>query len=207
VSDKTDAKKVRCDSGSTHNAQGEQGDIMTAIQMLSTQMTQQFTSLSQRIDELEQTLERKLLAKIDSAVDEKIQEAKTELSKEVSEVKSDVQKLKISYANVVKNGDKPDISLNIVVRNLPESENENVEMKVNDIIRDGLKLSGIQVSNVVRKRAFRESDNGVVVATCADNDQKRTIMVAKTGLQQSKKYEQVFIEHDKSREERVNSAC
>jgi hypothetical protein len=127
-----------------------------------------------------------------------------ELNKNISEVKSDVQKLERDYASVVKKGENADISLNIVVRNLPESSNENIESKLNTLIKEGLKLTDIQVTHVIRKRAFRDTDNGVVVATCKDNEQKRKIMLAKASLQRSKKYERVFIEHDKSREERVN---
>lgn len=118
-------------------------------------------------------------------------------------MRADIDKLGASYAEIVKSDSTTDISKNIVIRNLPESQNENVMAKVNVLFRDGLKLQNVQVSKVERKKAFRDNDHGIVVATCASSEQKKQIMSAKSVLQKSRRFEKVFIEHDRSKEERL----
>ena len=93
-----------------------------------------------------------------------------------------------------------------MLRNLPESTGEDVVSKVNSVISEGLKLNGIQVRKAVRKKAFRETDFGVVIATCQTKEEKSEIMSTKATLQKSKRYAKVFIEHDRSKEERLNIA-
>ena len=60
----------------------------------------------------------------------------------MSTLQSNVVTLQKSYADAAKQtpGSAADISLNVIVRNLPESPNENVASKVNALIRDGLKI-------------------------------------------------------------------
>ena len=43
---------------------------------------------------------------------------------------------------------------------MPESENENVNNKLNAVIKEGIKLQGIQVAHAVRKRGFNGRSGG-----------------------------------------------
>ena len=56
--------------------------------------------------------------------------------------------------------------LNIVTRNLPESQHENVNTKLNCLLKDGLKLREITVLNVIRKPARKHYQSGLIIATC-----------------------------------------
>lgn len=87
---------------------------------------------------------------------------------------------------------------NIVIRNLPETENKNTLNKVNALIKDGLSLRDATCTRAVRKQSRRDSQFGVVIATCPDNETKTDIMKAKSNLKRHRTYDKVFIEHDRS---------
>ena len=127
---------------------------------------------------------------------------------ETKSVKSSVQKLEKSYAEIVKNngngngGENVDRAKNIENRYLPVSENERVVNKVNDMLRDGLKIRDVTVATAVRKGSGRENRPGVVIATCKSVDDKKKIMSNKRALKDSRHYEKVYLDHDLSKEDR-----
>ena len=88
-----------------------------------------------------------------------------------------------------------------MIRNLPESQSENVTEKVNSFVRDGLKLH-TSVATTERKKARNPDENGVVVAKCKNSEDKSKIMKEKSSLKDSRRYNNVFIEHDKSNRDR-----
>ena len=191
------------------NEQIERLNIVKAISILSEQMLKQFEGLSQRINDLETSLENRLLTKFNDIVEDKVAQAKQEFEQEVHGAKDSVKTMESSYAEVLKCAGKEDISLNIVIRNLPETTNENNEellQKVNRLIKEGLKLQSTEIGTADRKRAAREGNYGVVIASCVNKEQKDKIMSAKSALQKFKRYERVYIEHDRSIEERLNIA-
>lgn len=73
-------------------------------------------------------------------------------------------------------------------------------------MRDGLRLSDVKIKSAVRKKTKSSSETGLVVAKCKSHDDKREIMLSKNKLKDSRNYKDVFISHDQSREERLNSA-
>ena len=95
----------------------------------------------------------------------------------------------------------PDISLNIVIRNLSETKEENITEKVNGLIKEGIKVKNIKVASAIRKRSLRDNTPGVVLASLNNKEDKDEIMRAKSCLKRSRLYKKVFVDHDKCREQ------
>ena len=95
-----------------------------------------------------------------------------------------------------------DITLNIAIRNLADSDSENTLNKVNALIKDCLRLRNSSCHKAVRKPARGDNQNGVVIATCGCPDDKREIMQNKSKPKDKRQYERVYIEHDRSPAER-----
>ena len=83
--------------------------------------------------------------------------------------------------------------LNIGIRNLPESQNENVNTKVNGLLKDGLKLREITVLNGIRKPVRKHYQSGLIIATCKTREDNEHIMTAKNMLKESRVFKDVFI--------------
>ena len=92
---------------------------------------------------------------------EEISEVKTNVSKAVNDCKNELERMKKSYAEVVRTAseshqvvrDKKDISLNIVICNLPETANEQIASKFNKLFADGLQVRDVQVQSAERKQS------------------------------------------------------
>ncbi len=80
-------------------------------------------------------------------------------------------------------------SLLLVIKNLPEREGEDALGLVNSVIKDDIKLPDVSVTEVERKKSYREGYPGVVIATCASRDDKRQIMSNKSSLKDSTHYQ------------------
>ena len=101
---------------------------------------------------------------------------------------------------------KNHIKHNIVLRGLPETSGENVSCEVNSLFKDGLKLKDIEVHLGERKCSFNESRPGVVIAKMKSMDDKKKVMTKKATLKDNRRYQNVYIYSDQTREERLMSA-
>ncbi|KAH3858619.1 hypothetical protein DPMN_101247 [Dreissena polymorpha] len=121
-----------------------------------------------------------------------------------AEVRADVDVLNDRINEVVnaqslpRNNSDHDISLNVFIRELPESASENIMNKVND----GLKVSGVECARAERKESRDSGKPGLVVVGFRSHNDKRKVMEKKSDLRDSQQYEGVFINHDKSLQER-----
>jgi hypothetical protein len=183
----------------------ESGDILAAIRILSSDFKLAVATLSERINTLEEMFEQKILLKVNEVVSEKVMQVKKDLTTELNSVRSEVKEVQKAYAEVVKGGTSksPDISLNFVIKNLPESKNENIVSKVNDLVKDGCLVRDVKILRAERKQTGRDSDAGLVIATCQCKEDKQAIMKQKMKLKSSRNYHNIYIEHDRTREERV----
>ena len=64
-----------------------------------------------------------------------------------------------------------------------------------------MKIHNILVTNAVRKES-KSVKNGLIVASCKDREDIEAVMKAKAGLKDHRRYNKVFIKHDKSVGER-----
>ena len=119
-------------------------------------------------------------------------------------VNADIDKLntRLDTLSVPKSDE---LRLNIVVRNVPESENKNVNNKLNAVTKEGIILQGIQVAHAVRKRGFN-GRSGVIIAKCKSSEDKKAIMKNKKVLKDSRNFKDRSIYHDKPRVERQYEA-
>ena len=173
----------------------ENEDIMAAIH----EMEKNF------LEKLEH-LEEKVLGDFKKTVAEEISKVKNEFSQSLKALENRLTAIE-SKVNDVTNldvGQTDDLSLNIVIRNFEQNEDENVLEKVNGFFKDKLKLKKVKVNNAVRKKTFRQNMPGVIVAKCATKEDKESIMKAKSILNRSSDtaVKKIFIDHDKSRVQR-----
>ncbi len=219
--------KVSCVSGVNNNS--DTCVILKAIQQMELSFNQKLLDIESRItdkilgkvnNELQQ-MKRKMqidVSEIDVRVDTAEKKAKFAVER-VESVKSEVNEKVDSHLQLLKSEmsqlkkDQEAIrpkhvsrELNIVIRNLPEGQAENIVNKANALLKDGLKLKDIAVSSAVRKESFNRRYPGVVIATCRSADDKKEIMSAKKILKDSRSFRDVYIMQDLSPEQRSQTA-
>ena len=120
---------------------------MDAISKLSSDIRELFSTLALHIEKLEQIVEQNILKHLDKAITDRVEasvnKVKKDLSKDLNNglanLKDEIKTRKRQFNDVVKSGEnKGDQKreLNIVITNLPESQNENVNTKVNGLLRE-----------------------------------------------------------------------
>ncbi|KAH3877350.1 hypothetical protein DPMN_001213 [Dreissena polymorpha] len=126
---------------------------------LSSDMHLLYSNLSERMDKMESNLEQKITTKISQLLDKRIGSELIEIRSEIkADLKSDLDEMSVrmdSPAEACKT--EENIDLNVVIRNLPESQGENIENKVSALFLKGLKLPNVHFSSVTRKQS---ADNG-----------------------------------------------
>ena len=130
------------------------------------------------------------------------------ISKDLNSISQKVEKMEKTYAEVTKSNKdgqtkQTNNDVNVVIRNLPESENELIENKVNSVLKDGLRLREVLVESAERKKSFRQDKPGVVIAKLRSIEDKRKVMEKKRELKQSRNYKDIFIENDIPKAQRL----
>ena len=85
---------------------------------------------------------------------------------------------------------------NIIIRNFPERENEDVKHRVKNMIRDCLKQKNITVMSAERLVSRNSSAPSIVKVTLDSKESKQSVMKNKHRLKDSSRYRHAFIEHD-----------
>ena len=195
--------------------------IKQLIAKLSSDMHMLYSALSERMDKLESSLEQKLSTKVAQLLDKRVntelgrikkevdanlvsfkETLRDEIDEELGEINNKLHDLSNRPMSSVR-FDQNDRSLNVAIRDLPESANENLNSKVNALIKNGLNIRDVSVSNTERKESRVQSRPGVVIATFKSADDKRKVMSEKSKLKNSRHYDKVFIQHDQTREQRL----
>lgn len=193
--------------------------IEQMLSKLSADMHMLFSSLSERVNDLEKGLEQKIANKVAQVLDKRVTTEMNRIRKDVDERMSDIKESicdefkaeivlvntkieSLSNSATVNNSDN-DITLNIVIRDLPETENENTAIKVNKLIKDGLKVHGVTCKSADRKNSRSSSKPGLVIAKMRSHEDKRKVMSNKSKLLDHQQYSGVFVQHDQSQADRV----
>ena len=180
---------------------------------MSSDINMMFMSVNERLDKLDSGLEQRIANKVAQLLDKRVNTELNRVRKDIdsrlddfkSSIKADLadlddirDEISTRVSTTPNIPQQKDLSLNIVIRNLPESHNENAKSKVNAIFRDGLKLSDISVEDAERKQSHSESKPGVIVArmnsTCKQDKQR--VMKEKSRLKDSRQFSTVYINHD-----------
>ncbi|CAC5386767.1 unnamed protein product [Mytilus coruscus] len=113
--------------------------------------------LTKRMGDIETNIPKQVANMIDQKVSEEMNKVRKEFKTELKTVSEKVNSLEQSYSDVVKQNKMQtqvisEDNLSLVIKNLPETENENISCKVEDLIKDGLHVNSIQVVDVERKK-------------------------------------------------------
>jgi hypothetical protein len=127
-------------------------------------------------------------------------------------LKTKVDKLETHCQQIIDKGDIQDNRVcNFVVKSLPEDSRESVENskvlinQLEGLIKDGLKLNKVNITKAIRKKSDGKRP-GVIIVFVGGVDKKKEVMKAKRQLKNNRKYSYVFIENDKSYEQRLYEA-
>ena len=98
------------------------------------------------------------------------------------------------------------IEKNIVLRNVPQEDGEDVMEKVQSVLKDGCQVENVNIEAVSRKKNRNKDKPGVIVATLENKEQQQLVMANKSKLnQQDNAHHNVFIHEDVSYEKRITS--
>lgn len=93
---------------------------------------------------------------------------------------------------------------NFIIRNLNERDREDITSEVNRLLKDGLKLRDIEIESAERKvNRANNGKAGIVLVKCKSREDKQIIMRSKSKLKDNRRYENVYIEHDLPKQQRV----
>ncbi|CAG2245362.1 unnamed protein product [Mytilus edulis] len=159
--------------------------------------------ITQRMDNLEKTIPNTIASLIDSKISSEMKKVKQQFQKELKTVSDKVENIEKSYANAAKQQPTSDEAIRVIVRNLPESNGENVLNKVNALIKDGLHLKDVKAVSADRKKSYKEGKYGVVIVVFKSLNEKRKVMDKKRNLKDSRNFKDIFIENDLSKSQRI----
>lgn len=185
-------------------------------------MNKRMDMLENKIDQSEKKITDKLTDKVTKIIDKRVNTETARIRKEIedklSDLRSDFNNDLVQINRRIEeradigsdqgtqstgsNQNTTDLSLNVVIRNLPETINENVMTKVDAMIKDGLKIRDVTVASAVRKVSRAEHRAGVVIAKFQTSDDKKKVMTSKKALKEHRSYDNVYINHDQTAQER-----
>ena len=181
-------------------------------------MNRKFVDLESVFQSKIDRFENQVLRKLTGVVNTAVSTLKEELGEEIDDLSKRVKKLEereehgqermiVDGASDQMSGSINTTNMNMIVRNLPERENENTMAEVKCLIKDGLKIRDITVESAIRKsNNSGESKPGIVIAKFKSKDEKSTVMKSKNKLKDSRRYSKVFLEHDLPRHQRMLNA-
>ena len=126
------------------------------------------------IDKMTKVLDKRISSessRIRKDIDDKLRDLRKEFDIEISQLNKKLNEREPSANRIVE--ETHDLSLNIVIRGLPETVNENVAEKVDALIKDGLKVKTVTVASAIRKISRVEYKAGLVIATLRSNSDKK----------------------------------
>ncbi|XP_071147441.1 uncharacterized protein PF3D7_1120000-like [Mytilus edulis] len=229
ASNKSDMNTIKVVSKQTNS--NDLNDLKIMVGNLTDSMNTLRDHLSTRIDSLEsnfaKTIEKVVDRKIETAmkkerniVHKEMKNLESKVAKDIEQLKVDVnedfQSVKNEISSLKDRCQEPMIRPeaeaennkrnNAIIRNLAESENENLFNKVSGLLKDGLRLKNISIHSVERKRSFREGKPGLVIVKFQNAQDKREVMEVKKTLREARNYRDVFIENDLPKAERMLNA-
>ena len=200
------------------------------IKTLSADMHMMFSALTERVDKLESGLEQRISNKVAQLLDKRVNTELNRIKKDVDtrldsfkeslkdELAADLADINAKLESVTSAATAPapapapapmpaqtDRSLNVVIRGLPVTNNENVKTKVNALIKDGLRIRDVTCNSAERKTSYNEAKPGVIIASFSSHEDKRKVMQKKVDLKYCRQYDNVFIQHDLSQPDRILS--
>jgi gas vesicle protein len=180
-------------------------DIMLAfkdeLNTVAKRMEDKLDNIEDRISnrivtQVSQDIAKQIKDNVEKVVREKVGSMKAEIMKDINDLKKNIEDVQQQARQ------SDDRHLNFVVYNYEESSHEDVEKKVNALVREGLKLN-VKVGSCKGLKSRREHTPGMIIVTCKNDKDKEAIMKAKPNLRDSRNFGNIRISHDKSPEARA----
>ena len=193
------------------------------ILKMSEDMHSMFENLTIKMDTMASEIEKKLSQKfanmLDKRIGREIEKVKKDVDSRITLIKDDLydemkdidDKIEVLKSDI-KDCDKANNrELNIVLRNVPERQNEVVPDVVNGILKDGLRLTGVSVKTAERIHSQRTDTQGternnkpdIIIATLNNKEDRQKVFENKRKLNETRnRHKGVFIHPDQSKEER-----
>ena len=195
--------KSKTDNGKTDQSEDLLLDIRDEVKSMKVFVDDKIGSLEESLcAKIKQEISEVFENKIKEVVDKKLQDFSAEWSEKFKQFEA-----KLNALQSRSGGDESsELVNNIVIRNLPYNNNENLDQKVNKLIEDLINLKDVVIQSAVRKNSHRDDKLGVVIATCSSQQQKSQIMKHKKKLKDTHGYANVYIDHDKPVAQRVQES-
>ena len=177
----------------THNLKKMVKDMITT--MMDSKMKQIKTDMDKRT----QFFEKQLL---------ELKEQKCRCSRKQGDLEERLRRLEACDARTAPGSTEQrqsatEYNNKLVIMNLSEGNRENLQKKIEALMREGLKITDIMFENIERKVSRQTGRSGIVIVTCMSWADKDRILKAKRLLDQSRVYRNVSIKPDRSREQRT----
>ncbi|CAG2208741.1 unnamed protein product [Mytilus edulis] len=175
-------------------------ELKSLVVGLASSMNQFCDIITKRMGDIETNIPKQVAQMIDQKVSEEMKKVKEQFKTELKTVTEKVSSLEQSYADVLKQNKNQsqalsEDKLSVVIKNLPETEKENISRKVGGLIKDGLRLKNIQVAAVERKINKIPGKHGVIIVKFQNSDDKQKVMEKKRELKDSRNYKDVYIDN------------
>ncbi len=177
------------------------GASMADTEQLHDEIEQLSKTLCTKIDGLTEKLTESITRSVKTVLTEYIDQIKAELLGHITGLEQRILQLENNPPQPVNERE-----CSFVVVGMAESENENVSLKLNNLLSNELKLKDVQLTDVDRKPKYNNSDCGVIVAKCANIQQKGMVMEAKSLLRNSAHNSHIKIFPDKPKWQRQQEA-
>ena len=219
---KGDGTKPKSKGKGARDKSSEQSGIAELVSAFD-KMESRYSKMEQNMEKKFNDLEKVFQSKIDKFENHMVKRftdmmntavttLKEELGEEIDELDKRLRQIEENNENsnqMEVDSDKatqPGHNLNVVIRNLPERHEENIKSEVNGLIKDGLRLRDIAVESAERKPSAVDSRSGIVIAKLKNREDKLAVMKNKSKLKDSRRYQNVFVEHDLPKHQRVLNA-
>ena len=193
----TNLEVTQDESQQTQQHGDQQGTILKEIRDLKEEFSSKLS-----------LLETNLIAQINGTIEKAIQSVRSEFNDRINGLEQRILSMEKHVEQHLKSCQNKDNSNPnvLVISNLPFTNNENIKCKVEGLIKDTLKVKDVEVSKVERKDSFSPDKPGVVIVSCNNPDDRNKVLKVKSRLKDSKRYKRVFIDADKSRQQRQYEA-
>lgn len=196
-------------------------DIQKVNDTLSQRLTEEIKKVNshfnKRIDKLESDMEKRLsdkmaqildkrvnseMKRIRQVTEQRIDNVRGDLSSEIEELRARMDSVVVLQPGV----GHYDRTLNVAIRRLPQSVNEDTAEKVNRLIKDQLHIRDVEVASAYRVEGGSDRNQPeIVIAKFRSVPDRQKVLKAKKKLKLSS-MKNVFIHPDQSKEERMISS-
>ena len=177
----------------TKVTQGVKKGIDDKFKSIKKEMDSELTKIKKQVKDNEKDI-IKVRETLMPTITEKLGDELDELRNNVCKIQTDLRERE--QPRTQNPSDSKLRDRNIIIRNFPVRDNEDIKYIVKNLIRDSLKIRNITVLSAERLENKYNSRPGLVKATLDSVASKQEVMKYKNKLKDSSRYNNVYIEND-----------